>query len=938
MSEGSLELDPLWNDLDWAIGQLFFMGWEGTEVTHQIKTLIEDYHLGAILLTAKNLKNAQETTKLVQELQSIARNAGHPVPLLIALDQENGGVNSLFDENFVCQFPSAMGVAATNSLNLAYDVAKATAEEISAVGVNMIMGPVLDVLTNARHQPLGVRATGDDPQEVSRYGITTINGYKDAGVATCGKHFPSYGNLEFLGSSVEMPFITETIEQLTLSALVPFRNAIREGLDSIMVGGCAMVNDTMNVMHACLSDQVVEDLLRLDLGFNGVTISECLEMDSLSHDIGVRGGTVMAVEAGCDLVLFCRSFTSQKEAISGLKLGIENGMISRERIIISLRRILNLKSKCTNWHKALNPPGIRLLSAFRPSHLELSTRAYESSITVVRDRDHYLPLLDHLLPEDELLLLTPLVKPLPASAASKALVDTSNFQLLNYCRQVPRSSIMVGEEVFRELGRSLARQRHGKLLHTSYTANGLRPVHENLIHRASAIIILTADANRNLYQNGFTKHVAMMCSMYSKGGKKKPLIVVAVSSPYDFAFDSSIGTYVCTFDFTETALSALVRALLGAFKPLGTLPGTFRKSRKISKSKQNWLVEDWDMERDHNGLMVLINSIEKTLPMSHQSILSGTTASSFSIPSVPIISESIEEFHYVVRNSSTQALFGFCSTYYYPEAKLGSISTLLVDPAKRNLSVGYSLHQRALRGLLSKEGIKILQLGSLLPNIYLGVPMTDLTEGEKVKSWFLANGWDNSTAKLLYVLKLPKLCQWNPREDSTKNIQRISFAFDLIYGHENASGALEYIFKHAGPETLILYHLALQDGNGIVRAKSPVDGSIVGTVIMTRLKSKLSTFIPALNISQDELESPDEVDNCNGGILAPVIVNSPQATIILQGLVHLGIRQSKAQGHNSCIMSWVQDDQRDILIEMGFNVVNAFEQLNCEANKIEAGH
>jgi beta-N-acetylhexosaminidase len=192
---------------------------------------------------------------------------------------------------------------------------------------------------------------------------------------------------------------------------------------------------------------------------------------------------------------------------------------------------------------------------------------------------------------------------------------------------------MSGEGVFRELGRSLARQRHGKLLHTSYTANGVRPVHENLINRAAAIIIITADANRNLYQNGFTKHVAMMCSMLSAGGKKKSLIVVSVSSPYDFAMDKSIGTYVCTFDFTETAMSALVRALFGEFVPQGTLPGTLRKSRKVQKSRQHWLVESWNRDRDHRGLQALIKTIEKTSPPGTQSGLSGASAASFELVS-----------------------------------------------------------------------------------------------------------------------------------------------------------------------------------------------------------------------------------------------------------------------------------------------------------------
>lgn len=162
------------------------------------------------------------------------------MPLTIGLDQENGGVNSLFDEIYIRQYPSAMGIAATGSKDLAFDVAKATAEEIAACGVNLIMGPCLDVLTNARNQPLGVRTTGDDPQEVSDYGIAFMKGYKEAGVATMGKHFPSYGNLEFLGSALDVPIITESLEQLSLSALIPFKNAIYQGLDAMMVGGCAM--------------------------------------------------------------------------------------------------------------------------------------------------------------------------------------------------------------------------------------------------------------------------------------------------------------------------------------------------------------------------------------------------------------------------------------------------------------------------------------------------------------------------------------------------------------------------------------------------------------------------------------------------------------------------------------------------------------------------
>jgi beta-N-acetylhexosaminidase len=373
-----------------------------------------------------------------------------------------------------------MGQAAASSAELAYKIAKATATEVSAVGVNLILGPVLDVLTNARYQPLGVRATGDDPQEVSQYGIAAMNGYKDAGVATCGKHFPSYGNLDFLGSSLDIPIITQTLEELSLSALVPFRNAIATGkLDAMFVGGCGITNPSMSVNHACLSDQVVDDLLRNELGFQGVAISECLEMEGLRNEIGVKTGTVMAVEAGCDLVLLCRAYDVQLEAISGLKLGVENELITKDRIYTSLKRVLRMKKSCTSWSKALNPPGTNLLSKIHPSHLALSLKAYDDSIAVIRDNEKLLPLCTSMHQEEELLLLTPLVKPLPASSMTKALLEAKNKTdgptLHDKWAHRDRGAIMSGEGVFRELGRSLARARHGKLLHTSYTANGVRP-------------------------------------------------------------------------------------------------------------------------------------------------------------------------------------------------------------------------------------------------------------------------------------------------------------------------------------------------------------------------------------------------------------------------------------------------------------------------------
>ncbi|KAF2019723.1 glycoside hydrolase family 3 protein [Aaosphaeria arxii CBS 175.79] len=923
MASKADKLDPVWDDLDRTMGQLFMMGFDGTSVTPQIKTLIEKHHLGCILLTAKNLKSAEDATKLCYELQKIAHDAGHPVPLAIGIDQENGGVNSLFDEIYIRQYPSNMGVAAAGSTELAFEVAKATAQEIAACGINWIFGPCLDVLTNARNQPLGVRTAGDDPQEVSAYGIAFMKGYKEAGIVTLGKHFPSYGNLEFLGSTLDVPIITESLEQLSLSALVPFRNAIQQGLDSMMVGGCAMSSAGLNAMHACLSEEVVDGLLRSDLKFNGVVVSECLEMDALSHNIGVGGGTVMAVNVGCDVVLLCRSFSAQQEAIRGLKTGIENAMIRKEKIYTSLRRVLAMKAKCTSWEKALNPPGINYLEKLQPSHIALSTKAYNNSITVVRDKNRLLPLSNILDSEEELLLLTPLVKPLAASAASRALSETAAEKSPEPAVWERSASVMSGERVFRELGRSLARQRSGRVLHTSYTANGVRPVHENLINRASAIIVLTADANRNLYQHGFTKHVSMICNMqYTTGGERreKPLIVVAVSSPYDFAMDTSIGTYICTYDFTETALNSLVKVLYGELSPTGTLPGTISKSQKLQHSRQHWLVENFNEDRDANALDTLIKAVMEGTPPNQRSELSSATSNSFILHH-----PEVEESHFVVRNSSTQALYGFCSTYFFKTAGTGVIGALFVDPSRRKLSIGHSLHNRAIRTLLQKEGIKRFQLGSRLPSIFLGIPTGHGAERKRLRSWFANLGWNAALSRPVCNMVARNLLNWNPPEGMAKSLSSAGIQYDLVYGWDYAGPILDHIKTSNRQGLAEAYKLALSDPSacGIIRAKRPEDGALVGTVVLYNASSRLSEFIPPLK----------DLKEAAGGISSPVI--SPSAgeySTLLQGLILLGMRQIKQQGCNACLLDYMDGDGNfDGFSAMGFDVMHNFEEVSCDA-------
>jgi beta-N-acetylhexosaminidase len=600
----------------------------------------------------------------------------------------------------------------------------------------------------------------------------------------------------------------------------------------------------------------------------------------------------MAVNAGCDIVLLCRSFSVQQEAISGLKIGLENDTISWDRVRKSLRRVLLMKSKCTSWEKALHPPGISFLTELQHTHRALSAKAYNESITLVRDSNHVLPLERN---DDELLLLSPLVKPLPGSAPGTTFTDASSLDPSHPQPFKQTASIMSGEGVFRELGRSLARQRGGRVLHASYTANGVRPVHENLISRAGAIVILTADSNRNLYQNGFTKHVAMICKAQSAASldrKEKPLIVVAVSSPYDFAMDPSIGTYICTYDFTETALSSLVKVLYGEVPACGTLPGTITQSQRTKISRQNWLVENWQKARDEKGLNYLIKAVSEGTPSHQRTQFSSSQSSSFLLDN-----PAIEETHFVVRNSSTQSLYGFCSTYFFRGTGAGVIGAVFVDPGRRKLSIGHSLHSRAINALLKKEGIRTIQLGSRLPNIFLGVPASDPMERKRLLDWFTSMGWNMKPSRPVCSMAIRNLGTWSLPEGLLRKLQTAAVDFDLVHGAQFADVILDHARSHSKPEVVELYRLALTDEKpcGIVRAKKRNDGTLLGTVVLFNGEPSLVDFEPSIS----------RMNEPTGGILSPVISPTGDQNILLQGLILMGIRQFIAYGINSCVVDYV---------------------------------
>jgi beta-N-acetylhexosaminidase len=328
------------------------------------------------------------------------------------------------------------------------------------------------------------------------------------------KHFPGHGATD-VDSHLGVPVIRKTRQQLDATELVPFRRAFAANVDAIIVAHIALPDITGEELPSCVSPRIAHDMLRNELGFEGVAVSDCLEMQATLKTLGIARATPMAAKAGCDIMMICHTYERQKEGIEALIEAVKEGSISKEQIAASAARVEKMKDRYLSWDQALANPDAALPPHLVEAHSNLSRISYEASVTVVRDEKNLIPLSGVIQSSDTILLLTPVVKPLNRSIDQSYPVDP-----------------------FETLGKAIA-ARHPRVRHAPYTAHGLTPTHETLIRQANAIIIATSNGNRLPYQIAMARHVAKICG-------HKPLVAIAVCNPYDLASDHT-GTPISHF-------------------------------------------------------------------------------------------------------------------------------------------------------------------------------------------------------------------------------------------------------------------------------------------------------------------------------------------------------------------------------------------------------
>jgi beta-N-acetylhexosaminidase len=364
------------------IGQLFMVGFEGTEVTPELAAWMETYGWGGVILFGRNVESPAQLLALTHDLQT-AQRCG-PMPLLIAVDQEGGRVARL--KAPFTAFPSAAMVGQTASEPLAFAIGRTLGRELRAVGINMDMAPVLDVLTNSANTVIGDRAFGSDPRSVARLGVAFMRGLHAAGVLAVAKHFPGHGDT-WLDSHVALPLSERTEAQLRACELLPFQAAIAAGLQAIMTAH-VIFNAWDRGHPATVSASILNGILRAELGFPGVIVSDDLEMAAVSETIAWEEVPLRALRAGVDLLLICHQRRRQEQAYTVVLRAIERGELPATLIDGALAKVQALKSRLQDLlQETVTPPTLACIGS--AEHQALAAKVVEQSTHLTRREESH---------------------------------------------------------------------------------------------------------------------------------------------------------------------------------------------------------------------------------------------------------------------------------------------------------------------------------------------------------------------------------------------------------------------------------------------------------------------------------------------------------------------------------------------------------------------
>lgn len=330
------------------IGQLIFVGFPATTPGKEFIHIVSEYKIGNVILFARNIESAAQVRQLCTDLQKLIRKeTGNPA--FISIDQEGGMVVRLSQD--CTNIPGAMAVAATGRTENAYAAGKITGRELKVLGINTDLAPVMDVNSNPANPVIGVRSYGDNPQAVLEYGIKMMHGLNSEGVMAVLKHFPGHGD-SAVDSHLALPTVSKTMEELEAIELLPFKKAIDSGAEAIMTCHILFPCIEKENYPATMSSVIITGLLRERMGFKGLVMSDCLEMNAIKEYYGTANGALIALKAGVDMVLVSHSADLAEETVKLIESAVASGDLPLERLDEAVSRVLMYKAKYADYNIA----------------------------------------------------------------------------------------------------------------------------------------------------------------------------------------------------------------------------------------------------------------------------------------------------------------------------------------------------------------------------------------------------------------------------------------------------------------------------------------------------------------------------------------------------------------------------------------------------------
>ncbi len=503
----------------------------------RLRQLISEEKIGGIIFfKGKTL----EETRLINKLQSLSET-----PLLISQDFERGTAMRIEDGSI---FPNNMAIGATRNKELAYKMGFQISKECRAIGVHQNYAPVLDVNNNPKNPIINVRSFGEDPNLVSEMGLEMIRGIQDGGVIATAKHFPGHGDTD-IDTHNDLPVIKHDLNRLNSVELVPFREAINAGVKSVMIAHISFpaVDKTPN-LPSTMSSPVVNGLLRNQLNFNGLIVTDALNMSGITKYFTTEQVALGCVEAGIDLILMPQGET---KTIDAIEKAVNSGKITEERIDMSVKKIIEAKewlklfdNRYTDESKVMDVVN----SGFA---VELAQTIADQSITLVRN--------DGILP-------------LP-----KKQTDDKCLLLSMYYGNEPENTQFFYEEFTRRTGGIFNNIVKTKAINGDIIS--LEATFKQMDEFDYYIIPLFIKVKMKSGTVGMNESQADYVNFLTYNGKK--VIVISFGNPYLMENFPEVPAYICAYGDSKPSIIAAVKSIIADIKPNGKLPVTINENYKF---------------------------------------------------------------------------------------------------------------------------------------------------------------------------------------------------------------------------------------------------------------------------------------------------------------------------------------------------------------------